>query len=389
LNNQVQKELKIVFFTNWYPNKKNPVEGIFVQEIIKAVSKSHSVLVIHNVGVDPTLDRPWKLELQENSPLTRGIKTYRFRFRPSPIPKTSLLISIWYFLQAFRKVVQIDGRPDILHAQVYPAGFLAAIVGKLSRIPVIITEHSSAFARDLLSRSNLFTVRIAYRLAKVVLPVSSALQDAIIQKGLQGNFQIIPNVVDDSVFYYLVKKKTDNILRFLYVGLLDRSENKGLKILFQALEKLAETDQNWQLDIVGDGPGREYYQRMVAESPIKKCVYFHGLQTKPEIAGFFGKADLFVLPSIKETFSVVTAEALATGTPVLATKCGGPEDFINENNGILVEAGDAQALYEGLLKITKALDGFDHSLIAEEAYQRFSPEVIRDELTKIYDGVLN
>lgn len=389
MGKQAHKRLKILFLTNWYPNSENPVEGIFVQEIIRAVSKSHSVIVIHNKGADPALDQPWKLELQENSSLTRGIKTYRFRYRPSPLPRTRLLISIWFFLQAFRQMIKNDGTPDIIHAHVYHAGILGAIVGKILRIPVVISEHSSAFARGRLSRSGKPAVRIAFRLANVVIPVSNALKDSMIDTGIRGNFQIIPNVVDDEVFSYQDKDRHDQNHRFLYVGLLDLSDNKGLPILFQALEKYLEKDSNWQLDIIGDGPGRGMVEEMVRESPLKAFVAFQGLKTKPEVASYMQQADLFILPSIKETFSVVAAEALATGTPVLATKCGGPEDFVNQNNGILVEAGNPDALYEGLLESIRALDSFDNEKIARDAYRKFSPKVIGEEFTKIYNGVLN
>ena len=386
--NQTRKRLRILFLTNWYPSLENPVEGIFVQEIIRAVSIFHSVIVVHNTGADTALDQPWTLEQEENSSLTKGIKTYRFRYRPSTIPRTTLFLSIIYFLQASRWLIRNTGKPDIIHAHVYQAGILAAIIGKILRIPVVISEHSSAFVRGLLSRSGRLLARIAFRLANVIVPVSTALKDSIVDNGIRGNFQIIPNVVDEEVFFYQQKKRVKSVLRFLYVGLLDLSENKGLPILFQALERLLECDASWQLDIIGDGEGRGKYQELVSEYRLKEFVTFHGMKTKSEVANFMGEADLFVLPSIKETFSVVTAEALATGTPVLATKCGGPEDYINQTNGILIEAGAPEALFEGLLESIKSLDSFDNLMISRDAHDRFSPKVIGEEFTNIYNRIL-
>lgn len=388
MGKETGKKLNILFLTNWYPNLKNPVEGIFVQETIRAVSKSHSVTVIHNTGPDPNLDQPWKLELQEDPLLIRGIKTYRFRYRPSPLPKTTLLVSAWCLLQSIRWLKKQEWTPDIIHAHVYHAGILGAIVGKILRIPVVISEHSSAFARGRLSRSGKSMVRIAFRLANVVIPVSTALKDSILGAGIRGNFQVIPNVVDDELFFFKEKNKVKPDLRFLYVGLLDLSDNKGLSILFQALEKYAEQDTNWHLDILGDGPGRAKYQEMVQERSLSSSVTFHGMKTKLEVASYMHEANLFILPSIKETFSVVTAEALATGTPVLVTKCGGPEDYVNEKNGILVEAGDPEALYQGLLDSIKSLDSYDNLKISRDAHDRFSPNVIGAEFTKIYLTIL-
>ncbi len=254
-------------------------------------------------------------------------------------------------------------------------------------IPVVISEHSSKFPRYRISRFGLFIARTAFRLADVVVPVSTALKDAIIQTGIRGNFQVVPNVVDSEIFFYIEKRRKP-ILRFLYIGLLDLSENKGLPVLFQTLQQYLKNNKNWRLDIIGDGPGRERVQEIVNECRLNEFVTFHGMQTKPEVASFMGEADLFILPSIKETFSVVTAEALATGTPVLVTKCGGPEDYVNQSNGILVKAGDSGALYEGLLRSIESLDSYDNEQIASDALQRFGPQIIGEKYTRIYHDVL-
>jgi len=387
LGNLAQKKLQVLFLTNWYPNQDNPVEGIHVQEIIRAVSIYHSVAVIHNCGADPKLDQPWKIEQQKTSSLTRGLRTYQFRYRSYPNPRTNFILSAWFLLQAVRWIKKNDWKPDILHAHVYHVGIVAAFIGKIMQIPVVISEHSSKFPRDRLSRFGLLVARTAFRLAKVVAPVSTALKDAIINSGIRGNFQVIPNVVDDEIFFFKIKNRKPN-LRFLYIGLLDLSDNKGISILFQALKQYLQKDNNWQLDIIGDGPGREKYQEMVLGSDLSDKITFHGMKSKPEIASFMGEADLFILPSIKETFSVVTAEALATGTPVLVTKCGGPEDYVNQTNGILVEASDPGALYDGLLRSIESLDSYDNEQIASDALQRFSPHVIGEQYTKIYHDVL-
>jgi glycosyltransferase involved in cell wall biosynthesis len=385
---QTQKRYRILFLSNWYPSHENPVEGIFVQEIIRAVSIFHSVVVVHNTGADPALDQPWKMELAENSSLTKGIKTYRFQYRPSPIPGTRVLLSALAFRQAYLRVIREEWVPDIIHAHVYHAGKWGAIFGVLARIPVVITEHSSAFFRDRLSRSPKLLTRFAFRIARVIVPVSTALKNAMVLSGITGDYQIVPNVVDDQVFAYKEKSQDKPKLKFLFVGLLDLSDNKGLEVLLQALERYSERDIKWHLDIIGDGPGRNRYQEYVSGSRLKELVTFHGMKAKSEVATFMSEADLFILPSLKETFSVATVEALATGTPVLATKCGGPEDFINPTNGILVEAGDPKALFVGLLRSIESLDSFDNERIARDARQKFSPHVVGEKYTKIYHKVL-
>ena len=389
MQKQTRNELKILFLTNWYPSIENPVEGIFVQEIVRAISLSHEVLVIHNTGPDPSLANPWVLSVMDDGPLSKGIKAYRFSYRPSPIPGTRLLKLSWFLFQALQQLKEESWIPDIIHAHVFHAGILAVLVGRIARVPVIITEHSSAFIRGLLSRSGRRIARIAYKMANVVVPVSTTLRDSIVSAGIRGNFQIIPNVVDDEIFTYKEKNRQGEEHRLLYVGLLDLSENKGIPVLFQALETFLDQEEKWHLEIIGDGPARDAYQKRLDESPLKEFVTIHGIKPKSEVANAMQNADLFILPSLKETFSVVTAEALATGTPVLVTKCGGPEDFVDESNGILVEAGDPDALYEGLLRGIDSLDSFDNEGIARNARLLFSPAVISEEYTKIYSGILS
>ena len=67
-----------------------------------------------------------------------------------------------------------------------------------------------------------------------------------------ANRHIIPNVVDDELYFYKEKIWYNYNLRLLNIGLLDLSDNKGLPILFQALEKVSEEDTSWHLDIIGD-----------------------------------------------------------------------------------------------------------------------------------------
>jgi glycosyltransferase involved in cell wall biosynthesis len=101
-------------------------------------------------------------------------------------------------------------------------------------------------------------------------------------------------------------------------------------------------------------------------------IHFAGHQPQPEVARIYNAADVSVVPSRVEPFGLVAIEALACGTPVVATDMGGLPDFINQDVGVLVPVDDPQALAEAIIeeiqgntKETKgvyasqyALDGF-------------------------------
>jgi glycosyltransferase involved in cell wall biosynthesis len=126
---------------------------------------------------------------------------------------------------------------------------------------------------------------------------------------------------------------------------------------------------------------------------LKLCdkVVFHGLKTKQEVAEFMRRADLFVLSSLCKTFSAPAIEALATGIPVLATRCGGPKEFITEEVGLLVPLCDADSLCRGLDHISDHLPLHLYSAkrISQYAMARFSPEFVGAQLHTVYQSFIS
>ncbi len=377
--------MKVLFITSWYPTKETPVRGIFVREHAKAVRLYDEVLVLHCVEGASPCGRLWRLEEETDAGLTEGIPTYRLHRRRSPIPKTSYLVHLWTVFRAFRQIAVQGFRPDIIHAHVYSAGLPAVLIARLHRLPVVITEQYSGFKRKLLGGMDLRLARLAFRWADVVLPVSKSLQQAIEACGMRARFQVVPNVVDTALFHPAAAPVLRNQEhRLLVVCLLDPSHNKGLPHLLHALAQLQRKRTDWHLDIVGDGPARAPYERLTEELGLLGRVTFHGYRCKKEVADFMRRADLLVLPSLIETFSAVAAEALATGTPVLATRCGGPEEFVTDSVGMTVPPGDVEALNDGLEKMLRHLNRFSPTVISRYAHERFGPEPVGARLHTLY-----
>jgi glycosyltransferase involved in cell wall biosynthesis len=319
--------------------------------------------------------------------VTEGIPTYRVRYRSFRIPAGSYLAYVWSTVRAFRCLADHGFRPDLLHVHVYDAGGPAVLIGRLNRIPVVVTEHFSSFSRRLLGRLDVWKAWVAFRWADRVLPVSRALQHAIEDYGIHGDFLVIPNVADTALFAPPSHPRPPNaIRRFLFVGQL--TPVKGIPCLLEALHHLREKREDWHLDVVGDGAGRSEYENLAVRLKLSDKVTFHGLKTKPEVAEFMRQADVFVLPSLCETFSAPAAEALATGTPVLATRCGGPEEFVTDAVGMLVPAGDAHALREGLDHFLDNLHLYSRGQISESARELFSPEVVGARLHALYQSLI-
>jgi glycosyltransferase involved in cell wall biosynthesis len=378
------RRLKILFLTAWYPTREKPGWGVFVREHAKAAQLYDDVVVLHCPIPGPSGTRISLLERETDASLSEGLTTYRIWTRSRLHERASELLHVWNIWRAFRQVVGDGFRPDILHAHTYLAACPAAMVAKVHGLPLVVTEHSSAFPRRVLRPRDVRRAQQAFRAAKWVLPVSLALQRGIEAYGITAHFQVVPNAVDISLFSPLGEARPAKRLqyRLLWVGAL--IPLKGLDHLFEALAQLREQRTDWRLDVVGDGPQRAEYERLATELGLDADITFHGHRAKSEIAELMRQADLFVLSSQLETFSVVCIEAMASGLPVLATRCGGPEELISPDVGRLVPPNDPDALAQGLGEMLDNLTEFAPNQLARYADERFGHNRVGAQLDEIY-----
>jgi glycosyltransferase involved in cell wall biosynthesis len=216
-----------------------------------------------------------------------------------------------------------------------------------------------------------------------VLPVSRFLQHAIERYSIRARFTVVPNVVDTSLFSPAAHSPArGEPKRLLFVGGL--AGIKGLTYLLAALAQLRGQREDWRLDVVGDGPLRTEHERTTRELGLFDRIVFHGHRSPEEVAGLMREADFLVSPSLVETFSVVAAEALASGIPVLATRSGGPEEFVTEDVGLLVPTGDVNALCSGIVYMLDHAHNYSPERIAAYARARFSPEIVGATLHELY-----
>jgi len=143
--------------------------------------------------------------------------------------------------------------------------------------------------------------------------------------------------------------------RLLFVGRLER--RKGIQLLLDALPALLERHPNWQCDMVGhntlqSGPGitfeSEFREKHAGASWLERAL-FHGAVSDDALLEFYRAADLFVAPSLYESFGLMYLEAMQHGVPVVGCRTGGAPDVVtHEVDGLLVPPGDAAALGQAL-----------------------------------------
>lgn len=189
-------------------------------------------------------------------------------------------------------------------------------------------------------------------------------------------------------------KSRNGKTRLLTVGLL--APYKGQDILIEAVKKLVDEGLDIELTIVGDvfGGQVEYRNELinrVAETGLKKNVVFEGFCEN--VDPYFEKSDIFVLPSGRpEGLGLVVLEAMARGRPVIATRGGGVNEIIrDEENGLLVEPGDYHALAAAIRRLNDDND-LARSLSEKgraTVVEKFSLEGMIENLTRIYRRALS
>ncbi|MGD9905092.1 MAG: glycosyltransferase, partial [Vicinamibacterales bacterium] len=120
---------------------------------------------------------------------------------------------------------------------------------------------------------------------------------------------------------------------------------------------------------------------------VRPQVTFLGAISRDVVREAMRAANCFVLPSLAENFGVVLIEALATGLPVIGTRCGGPEDFIDDRVGLLLQPGDEDGLARALMTLRMA-QPFDPLTIRGYAIRRFGHAVVGTQLRELYRAVL-
>jgi len=195
------------------------------------------------------------------------------------------------------------------------------------------TELSRNLVRETLTGVNQI-VAISPALATQLLDFLPGLQIEVIGESLRTDFFVPAENVD---------KAAGTGKSFFVAARL--AEQKGLEHLVKAVHLLVDKGlSSFELVIGGDGPDRQKLEQLAQTLGVSGICHFLGGLNREQVRERMQKCDVFVLSSLHETFGVVVGEAMACGKPVISTRCGGPEFFVNEQNGVLVDVANPQAL---------------------------------------------
>jgi glycosyltransferase involved in cell wall biosynthesis len=228
--------------------------------------------------------------------------------------------------------------------------------------------------------------RLALNRAFRVLALSSSLAEATQALGVDADrIEIVPNGVDTGRVRP-GQAERDSII--LFVGSL--IERKGVRTLIEALPRVSQACPGYQVVVAGDGPQLGALQALTRTFGVESQVTFVGAQTPEQIQAWMGRASVFVLPSLEEGLGVVLLEALASGTPCVASRVGGIPDVVTPDTGELVPPGDPVALSDALVRVLA--DPVRRAELSRNARRRalelFDWQTIATRLSDIYRAAI-
>jgi teichuronic acid biosynthesis glycosyltransferase TuaC len=396
------RDLSVLVVSRLYPRPSDPVLGIFVEEEAVALSKRCQVRVVSPVPWSPPL-KPFKrwysYSQLPHRERRRGVEVLRPRMLLLPRNLLFGLLGHSLYLSLRRHASEIgrDFPFDVIHAHTaYPDGFGAVMLGRALGRPTVITVHGGDVTVHMRHHLARRLGRWALSNADRVIAVSSGLQRALVQDhGIEAEkLTIIPNGVDATRFAPIPRPEArarlglhDEGSKLLYVGAI--AESKGVAYLLRAIHRLRHTSA-WpvELIVVGEGGYEKAARALASQLDITDAVTYAGKRPNDEIPLWMNACDVVVLPSLSEGFGVVLVEAMACGRPVVATACGGPEDIVTPEVGILVPPGDEASLADALAAALKSDRRFAAQEIRRYVMETFAYDRVGARILDLYRDVL-
>jgi glycosyltransferase involved in cell wall biosynthesis len=219
-----------------------------------------------------------------------------------------------------------------------------------------------------------------------VIAISEPLHVMLRKFGGARRIEVIPCTVDDR--YWTLPPKPRGGGPFTFYGQAHLTPRKGFDLLIRAFASRFRGDRTCRLVIGGGGGIRAELEALAASTGVQAQVSFLGALPRDAVRDAMWQADAFVLPSHAENFGVVLIEALATGLPVISTRCGGPEDIITDEVGFLLRPGDEEGL-AGALCAMRNRPAYDPQAIRAYAVERFGYAAVGVRCRDLYADVLS
>ncbi len=336
--------------------------GRYMQSLLKYFKeKKYNISIIEgmrtNLSILSDIDMRC-LTLPFQIPVYQGRGDVKKNVKISEIPDSQLFGVVRRFID-YQIDINERMRLDIVHANhVSVLPYAASVAKRVTGVPYVITAHGTGMLSSLESKRNFEIARIGIDESEKVIANSKFTKGGLVRDfGIKKNrIKVIYPGIDTDVFSPVSKRVRAAIRRkygchnkrlVLASGYF--AEEKGFQYLLEAAKSYEKEDKDIVTLITGQGP---------YESELRKQIKAHGLNNarilgwvlRKDLIKLYAAADLFVTPSIwEEPFGLVSVEALASRTPVIATRMGGIPEIVTRDVGEQIEPKSSEAIKEAVL----------------------------------------
>ena len=391
-----KKRLRVLVLSWNYPTPAAPQRGLWVERMCDNLSAEADVQVI--------VPTPWVPPFIPSLARFRSVPKHERRGSVDIIfPRVPGSIEYkthdydarlaYPFVRAAALRLHREKPFDLIHAHfIYPDGVVASRLGHELGIPVMTSEHSfwTPWLEDRPAVGR--QVRAALPGIDVVAPVShnSGTLTADYAGSLIKRMAVLPEPLDEEIFHPDGGPRDPDEL--LFVGLIRRF--KRLDVLLRALAEVRKQRPTIRLRVLSAkalsyAADRREIEALIDELDLRPALTIIEDNDAPAVAEAMRRCSLVVVSSGKgrETFCSVASEALACGTPLVVTRCGGPEEFVGPEDGVMIDADDPAAMTAGILDALDRRAEFRESEISERVIARFGRAAWRKQALAIYDSL--
>ena len=288
---------------------------------------------------------------------------HRFWSFAAPVHPESRFSMPW----PLRSLTQLTRqRPDVIHVHTpFNLGLLGIALARLQGIPYVFTHHTlweeyvhyvPFLSQAMLRRIAIAGCRSLCNASRGVIAPSAEVRDRLLEQGVTRSIEVIPTGIDLEAFAHPQPERVRQALGIapevpllVYAGRMGKE--KSLDFLLDAFARIAAIHPTVQLLMVGGGPEKQALESLAQRLGVAPRVHFTGYVDRSRLLDYYGAGRAFVFASTTETQGLVSLEAQASGTPVVAVRASGSSEVVaDERSGFLVE-GDPAAFAAATLRI--------------------------------------
>lgn len=377
--------MNILMIPSWYGTPSAPLLGSFYKEQAEElVARGHRVAVLYaEVGSSFR-----KSDNGLTHTVVNGVDTYVY-VRPNLTPRFETgrcWQRTWMLERMYRMLVADWGRPDVVNLRSSLQGYEAIALCRRHHLPLFFMEHSSYVITEPEGSATRRRLHATMEAAEVNACVGSGLLQVMLP--YDAATRVIPDMVDERRF--TIGDKTDASAPFTFAAMGQLRPIKGFDVLIRAFAAVRrEVARPMRLLIAGAGGQRGYLQSIIDDEGVADCCRLVGLVPRDKTPQFMNDCDCFICSSHTETLSCVLNECAACGRPAISTLCGGPQDIIRPETGLLVPVNNVTAMADAMKKMLDTAHMYDRETIRRVTVERFGRDSVCDRLVAACEDTLS